>query len=83
MKRKKRVVCMIILYLLLSIVLWCIFKPTAYVTIERLREINYLFDQDEKGMIELSNRELAKLIKEYGKPIRCKVNFNCIACHRK
>lgn len=33
--------------------------------LKRLQEINYLFEQDMKGEIELSNEELEKLILEF------------------
>jgi len=33
--------------------------------LKRLQEINYLFEQDMKGEIELSNEDLEKLILEF------------------
>lgn len=50
----------------IEFVMW----PDRYITLDRAQEINYLFEAHEKGELELTDKELERLIKEYHKPIK-------------
>ena len=41
-----------------------------YITLGRLREINAIFEQHMRGEVEITEREMNDLIKEYHKPIK-------------
>lgn len=41
-----------------------------YITLDRAQEINAIFEQHMRGEVEITERELNELIKEYHKPIR-------------
>lgn len=65
-----------IVFLALCFALWCVLsvskliKKDEYITLDRAQEINYLFEAHERGEIELTGKELERLIKEYHKPIK-------------
>lgn len=44
--------------------------PDQFITLDRAQEINYLFEAHERGEIELTDKELTKLIREYQKPVK-------------
>lgn len=45
-------------------------EKDKYITLDRAQEINYIFEQHERGAMELTGQELNKLIKEYHKEVR-------------
>lgn len=65
-----------IIFIILCFALWCVLsvsyvmKKDKYITLDRAQEINYLFEAHERGEIELTDKELNDLIKEYHKPIK-------------
>ena len=65
-----------IVFIILCFALYCALSVSELmvkdrtITIDRLREINYIFEQHQRGEIDLTGKELYDLIKEYHKPIR-------------
>lgn len=71
-KRQGHVVTFIILCfaLLCALIALQHIVNDKFITLDRAQEINYIFEQHERGEIELTSKELNNLIKEYQKEVR-------------
>lgn len=65
-----------IVFVLLCFALYCalsvfqVVNKVRYITLDRLQEINAIFEQHQRGEVEITERELIDLIKEYQKEVK-------------
>lgn len=63
-------------FIILCFALYCalsvlqVISQGRTITLDRAQEINAIFEQHMRGEVEITERELNNLIKEYHKPIR-------------